>query len=104
MNEKTIDLPGYCGANADLIAAMLDEIHDIAKELTYIDNADLSGLDKNNGYFVGAAFDLATRRAHAELADIMLDIRNMRTPIEPREKKHYRVLASKYVRTSETNV
>lgn len=104
MDKKTIDLPGYCGANADLIAAMLDEIHDIAQELTYIDNADLSNLDNNNRYFVETAFGLAIRRAHAELTDIMLDVRNMRTPIDPSEKNHYRALVSKYVRTSETNV
>lgn len=104
MEKLTVDLPGFEGADANFIAAILNEVHDIAQELAYIKEANLSGLDKNNRYFVEAAFSYAVERAHAELSDIMLEIRNMRTPIDPCDEKSYRALASKYARTSATKV
>lgn len=100
--KEIVNLPGYDGVDADFIAAILDEVHDIAQELAYINAADLKALDPVNRSYVDMAFAHAIRRAREELTEIMMDIRNMRTPIDPKEKPAYRVLSSKYQRTDLT--
>lgn len=102
MKNQPVNLPGYKGVDANFVSAILDEVHDIAQELAFIQETNLRGMDRMNRSYVEAAFSHAIRRAHNELVDIMLHIRNMRTPTNPQDKTPYRVLASRYVRTADT--
>lgn len=80
MNKHSVELPGYKEVDANFLAALLDAVHDIAQELAYINKADLKKLDSLNRSYVECAFSFATRRAQEQLSDIMLKIRNLRTP------------------------
>lgn len=102
MDKLSVDLPGYKGVDANFLAAILDEVHDIAQEIAYFKNINLSGLDRKSKSYFNSACSLAMQRAHDELSEIMLDIRNMRTSIAPADRPSYRVLASKYISTSDT--
>ncbi len=99
----TVNLPGYDGVDANLIAAILDEVHDIAQELTYMRHVNLRGLDAVNAGYVDSAFAYAERRIQDDLADVMLEIRHLRTPLKQGEKQiPYRSLVSRYDSTFET--
>lgn len=102
MDKLSVDLPGYERVDANFLAAILDEVHDIAQEIVYFKSINLDGLDRKSKSYFNSACSLAMQRIYDELSEIMLDIRNMRTSIDPADRPSYRVLASKYFRTSDT--
>lgn len=80
MSTELSNIPGYRNIKSEQLAEILDSVHDIAQELAYIDGARLEKLDALNKSYVSLAFGFATKRAKKELYDIMLTIRNARTP------------------------
>lgn len=99
MKGQKVNLPGYEGVDAAWLASILDGIHDIAQELAYMNNCNLSKLDHPDKNYVRHAFAYAQDRAKQDLFEIMLQIRKARTPMDPSKKESYRRFVCKYCKT-----
>lgn len=80
MDKSAFKIPGFEGVDPEWIEKTLNEVHDLAQGLAYGRKGSLDGLDQNNAYYIGRALQAGENLALERLFEIMLEIRQRRTP------------------------
>lgn len=82
MEKPTLVIPGFEGADPEWVGKTLNEVHDLAQGLAYGRKGSLMGLDRNNAYYIGRALQAGETLALERLFEIMLEIRQNRSPAD----------------------
>ncbi len=102
MENKTVNIPGYENIEAQKVADILDSIHEIGEELTYLDTLKNEDMNDDRFYHLLLGIDMAKNRAIEDIKELMMVIRKSRTP-GTNGQRPFRSF-SKYFRTFATKL